>query len=138
MSTTDAHEIGSKFGSPHARRCGAKTRRGAPCRNLAVRSMKRCRMHGGKSPKGFAHPNYQHGLHSKHCPFGLVLRHEIRETRWRAKRQREFDKILARERLEREAVEARERERRGHIWNEAQLLELAKIVRLMRPLNGQP
>lgn len=29
--------------------CGAKTRSGAPCRNLAMRGKRRCRMHGGAS-----------------------------------------------------------------------------------------
>jgi hypothetical protein len=30
-------------------RCGARTRRGTPCRGLAVRNRRRCRMHGGTS-----------------------------------------------------------------------------------------
>jgi hypothetical protein len=30
-------------------RCGARTRRGAPCRSWSVRGRRRCRMHGGKS-----------------------------------------------------------------------------------------
>src|SRR5689334_6148437 len=30
-------------------RCGAQTRRGTPCRGLAVRNRRRCRMHGGLS-----------------------------------------------------------------------------------------
>src|SRR3954471_8604782 len=30
-------------------RCGARTRRGTPCRGLAVRNRRRCRMHGGLS-----------------------------------------------------------------------------------------
>ena len=37
-------------------RCGAKTRRGTPCRSPAVKGNKRCRMHGGAhgsgAPKG--------------------------------------------------------------------------------------
>ncbi|MDQ2944379.1 MAG: hypothetical protein M3Y27_00265 [Acidobacteriota bacterium] len=33
-----------------APRCGAKTRRGTPCRSPAVRGKRRCRMHGGNSP----------------------------------------------------------------------------------------
>jgi len=31
-----------------ARRCGAKTRNGKPCRSPAVQGKTRCRMHGGK------------------------------------------------------------------------------------------
>jgi hypothetical protein len=39
-----------------SRRCGAKTRSGAPCRAPALRGKRRCRMHGGApgsgAPKG--------------------------------------------------------------------------------------
>ena len=42
----------SKYGYPtsnllNIRRCGAKTRKGTPCKGPAVRGKKRCRMHGG-------------------------------------------------------------------------------------------
>jgi len=30
-----------------ARRCGARTRGGAPCQRPAIRGRKRCRLHGG-------------------------------------------------------------------------------------------
>ena len=33
-------------------RCGAKTRRGSPCRAPAVAGKKRCRMHGGATGAG--------------------------------------------------------------------------------------
>jgi hypothetical protein len=33
-------------------RCGAKTRQGSPCLSPAVRSKKRCRMHGGAQGSG--------------------------------------------------------------------------------------
>lgn len=33
-----------------APRCGAKTRKGTPCRAPAVRGRKRCRKHGGNNP----------------------------------------------------------------------------------------
>jgi len=35
-----------------ARRCGAKTRAGHPCRQAAVRGRARCRMHGGAKGSG--------------------------------------------------------------------------------------
>ncbi|MEX2453669.1 MAG: HGGxSTG domain-containing protein [Rhodospirillaceae bacterium] len=35
-----------------APRCGARTRRGAPCRSPAVRGRARCRMHGGAAGAG--------------------------------------------------------------------------------------
>jgi hypothetical protein len=48
-----------------SRRCGAKTRSGGPCRAAAVRSKRRCRMHGGApgsgAPKG-NHNARRHGL----------------------------------------------------------------------------
>jgi len=37
--------------NPDRRRCGAETRAGTPCRQWAVRGRRRCRMHGGGSPK---------------------------------------------------------------------------------------
>jgi len=43
--------------------CGAKTRAGAPCQKPPLQGKKRCRLHGGLSPKGAEHWNYQHG----HC-----------------------------------------------------------------------
>jgi hypothetical protein len=36
----------------NARRCGARTRAGKPCGSPAVRSKKRCRMHGGAAGSG--------------------------------------------------------------------------------------
>jgi hypothetical protein len=47
-------------------RCGAKTRSGEPCRNVAMRNGSgKCRMHGGKSKRGPKHPNYKKGTCSK-------------------------------------------------------------------------
>ena len=50
-------------------RCGAKTRKGTPCRAAAMKNG-RCRMHGGKSTgprpgslRGNQH-NFEHGLYS--------------------------------------------------------------------------
>lgn len=51
----------------NAPRCGAKTRKGAPCNSPAVKGRKRCRMHGGNSlgaPKGKMHGRYRNGLHT--------------------------------------------------------------------------
>ena len=45
--------------------CGAKTRAGGRCKNAPIGSTGRCRMHGGKSLSGIAHPNYKHGKYSK-------------------------------------------------------------------------
>ena len=42
---------GNPRGNPlNARKCGAKTRKGTPCKGPAVRGKRRCRMHGGTNP----------------------------------------------------------------------------------------
>lgn len=51
-------------------RCGAKTRSGHPCKNPAVRSKARCRMHGGRStgaktPEGLAKLRALHWKHGR-------------------------------------------------------------------------
>ena len=54
----------ARFLSP---RCGAKTRRGTPCKAPAMRGRTRCRMHGGPSPGaplGNRHA-WKHGRYSR-------------------------------------------------------------------------
>ena len=53
-------------------KCGAKTRSGGSCEQPAVSGGVRCRMHGGKALKGFAHPNYKHGRYSDYMPEKLL------------------------------------------------------------------
>jgi hypothetical protein len=52
-----------------ARRCGAKTRAGHPCRQAAVRDRSRCRMHGGAKgsggPRGNRNGNYKRGHYTR-------------------------------------------------------------------------
>lgn len=52
-----------------ARRCGAKTRAGHPCRQAAVRERGRCRMHGGAKgsggPLGNRNGRFKHGLYTR-------------------------------------------------------------------------
>ncbi len=50
---------------PADRRCNAKTRTGSACKNWRLRPSGRCRMHGGKSYRGFTSPRYRHGWYSK-------------------------------------------------------------------------
>ena len=57
------------------KRCGAKTRSGEPCKAWAMPNG-RCRMHGGKSLKGLAHPGYKTGRYSKYVPSRLLDRYE--------------------------------------------------------------
>lgn len=51
--------------------CGAKTRAGGKCKQPAMANG-RCRLHGGKSLKGIAHPNYEGKGYSKYMPVGLL------------------------------------------------------------------
>src|SRR5215208_6466978 len=52
-----------------ARRCGARTRSGSPCKQAAVTGRRRCRMHGGAhgsgGPLGQRNGNYRHGRSTK-------------------------------------------------------------------------
>ena len=41
--------------------CGAKTRSGTLCQKPVLIGKKRCRLHGGLSPSGESHWNFQHG-----------------------------------------------------------------------------
>ena len=48
-----------------APRCGARTRRGSPCRCPAIKGRPRCRIHGGLSPgapRGERNGNFKHGF----------------------------------------------------------------------------
>jgi hypothetical protein len=51
-----------------ARRCGARTRAGHPCKQAAVTGRARCRMHGGAhgsgGPQGNRNGNFKHGLYT--------------------------------------------------------------------------
>ena len=59
MSRTSISDV------PTERRCNAKTRAGTPCRNWSILPAGRCRMHGGKSFRGVASPQYRHGWYSE-------------------------------------------------------------------------
>ena len=53
------------------RYCRAKTRAGTPCRRPAGWGTDhpgegRCKLHGGKSPRGLLHPRYKHGKYAKY------------------------------------------------------------------------
>ena len=55
--------------------CGAKTRSGKPCTQIAM-SNSRCKMHGGKSLIGSAHPRFKHGRYSKAFSGNLLERYK--------------------------------------------------------------
>jgi hypothetical protein len=56
--------------------CGAKNRRGEHCGVTVLMPNGRCRIHGGKSLAGPAHPNYRHGRRWQAMPLDLVNRFE--------------------------------------------------------------
>ena len=62
-----------------ARRCGAKTRAGQPCRQAAVKGRTRCRMHGGAEgsggPSGNRNGNFKHGLFTRESK---IVRRDMR------------------------------------------------------------
>jgi hypothetical protein len=69
-----------------ARRCGAKTRAGHPCRQAAVRERGRCRMHGGAKgsggPRGNRNGNFRHRLYTHETEtLRKVMRAKVREIK---------------------------------------------------------
>jgi uncharacterized protein YjcR len=53
-----------------SRRCGARTRSGAPCQSPAVAGKKRCRMHGGAKGSGAPRGNtnaLKHGAYTRNA-----------------------------------------------------------------------
>lgn len=54
--------------------CGAKTRAGPPCRQPGMANG-RCRMHGGSTPVGLAHPSTVTGRWSKDLPTRMAARY---------------------------------------------------------------
>jgi len=59
--------------SPQEGRCNAKCRDGGYCESAQMPNG-RCRMHGGASLSGPAHPNWKHGHHSKWGLTGRLAR----------------------------------------------------------------
>src|SRR5690348_1299375 len=61
--------------------CSARSKRsGEQCRRDAMHGSHLCYMHGGKTPKGIASPNYKHGKYSKAMPERLRERFEASQT----------------------------------------------------------
>lgn len=75
---------------PDDRKCGAKNRRGEPCRKWTMKGRTRCRNHGGASRTGMMHPNFRHGWFSTD-PLSTVMRMAVREH---ARRQKAVRKVL--------------------------------------------
>jgi hypothetical protein len=69
-----------------ARRCGAKTRTGHPCKQAAVTGRARCRMHGGAKgsggPRGNRNGNFKHGFYAREAKtIRKVMRENVREIK---------------------------------------------------------
>lgn len=60
---------------PNTTPCGAKTRRGTPCLNPAMRNG-RCAKHGGKTPVGMASPHIKTGRYSRDLPTRLEAKYQ--------------------------------------------------------------
>jgi hypothetical protein len=56
--------------------CTGRRHGGQPCGNVAVRGRTVCRMHGGKTVSGVAHPNFKTGRYAKSLPQRLASRAE--------------------------------------------------------------
>ncbi len=61
-------------------KCGAKTHSGEPCKHATVPGSKRCRLHGGVTPRGLESANLIHGRYSKFLPKRLLARYEESEA----------------------------------------------------------
>jgi hypothetical protein len=74
---------GNRAGNPdNAPRCGAKTRRGTPCRSAAMPNG-RCRMHGGcstgaKTPEGIERIRAARTKHGRYSAASIAMRREAR------------------------------------------------------------
>jgi hypothetical protein len=62
-----------QFGDENQPQCTAKSKRsGKQCKNPPMSGMRVCRMHGGKSLKGYESPRFVHGRLSKHLPDRMI------------------------------------------------------------------
>lgn len=68
--TPDFPKDHTHYGKP---RCQAwSNNQGRQCLGIAISGTDKCRVHGGKSPKGLASPNWETGRWSAHVPTGLA------------------------------------------------------------------
>src|ERR1044072_3745310 len=76
---------GNRAGTPdNAPRCGAKTRRGTPCRSAAMPNG-RCRMHGGcstgaKTPEGIERIRAARTKHGRYSAASIARRRAARQA----------------------------------------------------------
>jgi hypothetical protein len=75
MVSSHRRNVGPMLRSP---RCGARTRRGTPCRAPAVAGKRRCRMHGCAKWSGAPHGNKNALKHGAYTREALERRAELR------------------------------------------------------------
>lgn len=73
---THPRNTGPMTASP---RCGAKTRKGTPCRSPAFRGKKRCRMHGGAKGSGAPKGNQNALKHGEYTRERLAEKKRLRQ-----------------------------------------------------------
>lgn len=61
---------------PHDGKCGAKTKKGTPCKRDPMANGK-CWKHGGNTPAGIASPHFVDGSRSAYMPKGLAAIYEL-------------------------------------------------------------
>lgn len=62
----------------HSPRCGAKTRKGTPCKSPAVAGKRRCRMHGGAKGSGAPVGNQNALKHGLYTAEAKAMRRHVR------------------------------------------------------------
>ena len=62
-----------------SRRCGARTRKGGPCKSPAVSGRARCRMHGGANGSGAPVGNQNALKHGNYTRESLELQKHVRD-----------------------------------------------------------
>jgi hypothetical protein len=69
-ASNDAYFPDNPMNEQRKKTCGARNRQGEPCKVAPMKGKKRCRLHGGKTPKsqnaGKANGNMKHGLYGEH------------------------------------------------------------------------
>ena len=76
MSEAQKPDTWSMHQSP---RCGAKTRAGTPCMSPAVKSKRRCRMHGGAPGSGAPKGNKNAVKHGHYTREAIERRRALRQ-----------------------------------------------------------
>jgi hypothetical protein len=74
-----------------ARRCGARTRAGAPCQCPAIRGRNRCRLHGGRSPGA------PRGERNGNFKIGYWTAEAVEERRWTKEMLQLYAKVTDKE-----------------------------------------